>query len=253
MTPNGLLENKTALVYGGAGSIGGAMARAFAAEGAHVFLAGRTLSTLDVVADDIRAKGGEATSAVVDALDEQAVRAFVDGVAEQRGRVDISVNVIDIGDVQRPILDLSAEEFLQPVVTAARTQFLTAIAAVKHMRKQGSGVIIMFGGSGGNPMAGIGGLTVALDAVEGFRRQFSVEFGGDGVRLVTLKTGGIAESLPSDFPGRDELEQSLEEMTMLRRTATFADVGNTAAFVASDKAATMTAATVNISCGALVD
>ena len=69
-----LLENENAVVYGGAGSVGGAVARAFAREGARVFLAGRTLATLDKVAGEIRAAGGVAETAPVDALDERAVR-----------------------------------------------------------------------------------------------------------------------------------------------------------------------------------
>jgi len=76
-----LLEGKVALVYGAGGSIGRAMARAFAREGARVFLAGRTRATLDAVADDIGSAGGTAEAAVVDALDERAVDEFVDGVA----------------------------------------------------------------------------------------------------------------------------------------------------------------------------
>jgi len=65
-----LLENKNAVIYGGGGSIGGAVARAFAREGAKVFLAGRTLATIDAVAEEISASGGVAETAQVDALDE---------------------------------------------------------------------------------------------------------------------------------------------------------------------------------------
>src|SRR3954469_9827132 len=80
-----LLENKDAVIYGAGGPIGGAVARAFAREGASVFLAGRTQAKLDAVANAIRAKGGVAQTAVVDALDAPAVDAFVDGVVEQAG------------------------------------------------------------------------------------------------------------------------------------------------------------------------
>jgi NADP-dependent 3-hydroxy acid dehydrogenase YdfG len=72
-----LLADKIAVVYGAAGPIGSAMARAFAREGASVHLGGRTAATLDSVAADIRAAGGRAETAVVDTLDEQAVDAFV--------------------------------------------------------------------------------------------------------------------------------------------------------------------------------
>ena len=75
-----LLTDKVALVYGAGGAIGGAIARAFAGAGAHVFLASRTPATLDRVARDIRTAGGTADTAVVDALDEVAVTGFVDRV-----------------------------------------------------------------------------------------------------------------------------------------------------------------------------
>jgi 3-oxoacyl-[acyl-carrier protein] reductase len=150
-----LLQDRTAIVYGGGGSIGGAVARAFAREGARVFLAGRTRSRLE-------------------------------SVAPLRGH---------------------------------------------HL----------------------GGLQTAFHAIEAMRRQLSSELGPHGIRAVTLRTGGVPESIPEGFAARDEISRSLEEMTMLGRTATLADVGDVAAFVASDRARTMTAATVNVSCGALID
>jgi NAD(P)-dependent dehydrogenase (short-subunit alcohol dehydrogenase family) len=134
-----------------------------------------------------------------------------------------------------------------------RTQFLTTRAAARHMVKRGSGVILAFGGSGPHTLAGLGGFKIALDALEGLRRQWACELGVHGVRVVTLKTGGVPESIPDMFQRKDEVAATLEKATLLKRTATLADVGNVAAFVASDQARTMTAATVNISCGAIMD
>jgi 3-oxoacyl-[acyl-carrier protein] reductase len=99
----------------------------------------------------------------------------------------------------------------------------------------------------------MGGYKVSLDALESLRRQWSVELGPHGIRVVTLKTGGILESISEDFPQRDELVAALTEPTLLKRTATLADVGNVAAFVASDLARSLTATDVNISCGAIID
>jgi len=70
---------------------------------------------------------------------------------------------------------------------------------------------------------------------------------------VTLKTGGVPETIPDTVEGRDAIVAGIEQAALLNRTATLADVGNVAAFVASDHARTMTSATVNISCGAIVD
>lgn len=244
-----LLENKVAVIYGAGGPIGGAVARAFAREGARVFLAGRTQANLDKVADEIRAKGGAADSAVIDALDERTVNEYVNAVVEQAGYIDISFNLISYGDVQQPLTEISVADFLQPITNAMRTQFLTTRAAARHMVKRGSGVILHFGGGGPQTLSGLGGFKIALDAIEGLRRQWAVELGSHGIRVVTLKTGGI----PENYPGRDAIINSLLPTTLLNRTATLADVGNVAAFVASDLARTITSTEVNISCGAIVD
>lgn len=246
-----LLENKVAVVYGGGGSIGGAAARAFAREGARVFLAGRTPAPLDKVAADIRAAGGTAETARVDALDEHAVDTFADSVAARAGRIDISFNAVSVQDVQQPLAEISVDDFLRPIQIAARTQFLTIRAAVRHMN--GSGVVLMFGGGGPQTLPGLGGFKVSLDTMEGIRRQWACEAGRQGVRVVTLVTGGVPESMPDSYAAKAKIETGLLEPTLLGRLATLEDVGDVAAFVASDRARTMTSATVNISCGAIVD
>jgi 3-oxoacyl-[acyl-carrier protein] reductase len=250
-----LLEDKNAVIYGGGGAIGSAVARAFAREGATVFLTGRTRAKLDEVAEGIRSAGGAAETAEVDALDERAVDAHADAVAAEAGGIDISFNLISHGDVQgTPMVEMSLEDYARPARTAVSTTFLTARAAARHMIRQGSGVILIFGGSG-DPLRGynLGGLQVAFEALESMRRQLASELGPHGVRTVTLRTGGVPETIPEGFEGRERIVGDIEKMTMLGRAATFEDVGNVAAFVASDRARTMTAATANISCGALVD
>ncbi|MEV4174367.1 SDR family oxidoreductase [Nonomuraea sp. NPDC049709] len=248
-----LLENKVAVIHGGGGSIGGAVARAFAREGARVFLAGRTRDKLDEVAADIRAAGGTAETAAVDALDEAEVDAFTGSVAGRAGRIDVSFNAIGVQDVQKPLAEITVAEFLRPIEVATRTQFLTARAAVRHMAPRGSGVILMFGGGGPQTVPGLGGLKVALDAMESMRRQWAAEAGPYGVRVVTMVTGGIPESMPDGIAAKDEIAAAIAGSSLLQRAATLADVGNVAAFAASDLAGTMTSATVNISCGAIVD
>jgi 3-oxoacyl-[acyl-carrier protein] reductase len=250
-----LLEGRNAVIYGGGGAIGGAVARAFAREGARVFLAGRTRARLDEVAKRIRSAGGAVETAELDALDERSVDEHADAVAEEAGSIDISFNLISHADVQgTPMTEMSLDDYTRPVVVAVRTTFLTSRAAARHMVRQGSGVVLMFGGSG-EPVRDyyIGGVQVAFGAVECMRRQLSAELGRHGVRVVTLRTGGVPESIPEGFGGREAITEGIESQTMLGRAATLEDVGNVAAFVASDQARTMTAATVNVSAGALVD
>jgi 3-oxoacyl-[acyl-carrier protein] reductase len=249
-----LLEGKNATVYG-AGSIGGAVARGFAAEGAAVFVASRGGAKAEELAASIRAEGGKASAAEVDALDEPQVEDFIERVVTEGGSVDVSFNLIGIDDVQGvPLTEISYEDYLQPVAKALRSTFLTARAAARRMVAGSGGTILAFGGSSaGADLRGhdFGGLLVAFEAVEAMRRQFSIELGPRGVRFVTLRTGGVPETLPAELGGG--IEAGIVDSTLLGRAATLEDVGAVAAFVASDRARTMTAATVNVSAGALID
>lgn len=253
-----LLENRNAVIYGGGGPIGGAVGRAFAREGASVFLAGRTPAALDAVADAIRSAGGTAETAEVDALDEAAVDRHADAVAARAGGIDISFNVIAHPYTHGvPMAEMAVDDFMAPVQTAARTTFLTARAAARHMIPKRSGVILAFGGPGDRSGPSrdyyLGGTQVAFDAIEAMRRQLSAELGPHGIRFVTLASGGVPETLPGGMEGREQVAEMIENQTLLGRSATLDDVGNAAAFAASDWARTMTAAILNVSCGALID
>jgi NAD(P)-dependent dehydrogenase (short-subunit alcohol dehydrogenase family) len=95
-----MLKNKVAVIYGAGGAVGGAVARAFASEGAKLFLTGRLRAPVEVVAKDIISGGGSAEVAEVDALDEQAVDKHLQPVIAKAGRVDISFNAVGIPDVR---------------------------------------------------------------------------------------------------------------------------------------------------------
>jgi 3-oxoacyl-[acyl-carrier protein] reductase len=251
-----LLDNKVAVVYGGAGNIGSTAARAFAREGARVHIAGRTKDTLDIVAREIRDAGGTVEVATVDALDEKAVHEHMDAVAKQSGGVDICLNVIQHGDVQgTPMVDMDVGDYLAPVLNGVRTTFLTSTAAARHMRKSG-GVILIFGGEGPRTPVrwhSFGGLLVGFEALETMRRQMATEFAADNIRVVTLKTSGIAESLPSGMEGAEAIAKTIDESTLTGKAATFDDVANAFVFAASDQAKAITGAAINITGGAMLD
>jgi NAD(P)-dependent dehydrogenase (short-subunit alcohol dehydrogenase family) len=257
-----LLEGKNALVYGGAGSVGGAVARAFAREGARVFLAGRTLATLDEVAREIAAEGGAVETAQVDALDEAAVDGHADAVAARAGGIDVSFNAISHGDVHgAPLLEMPFEDFARPIAIAMRAQFLTTRAAARHMTRQGSGVIMAITATTARlAIPEVGGTGVTFDAIESLCRQWACELGRYGIRVVWLQTTGLPEAVTVDVqPGygtgaedgmtREELFAWLRRSTMLDRLTSLAEVGDMAAFMASDHAGAVTGAAANITCG----
>jgi 3-oxoacyl-[acyl-carrier protein] reductase len=258
-----LLENKNAVIYGGGGRVGGAVARAFAREGAKVFLAGRTQETLDGVAEEISSAGGVAETAIVDALDEEAVDAHADQVAESAAGIHVSFNAISHGDVHgMPLLDMPYEDFARPVTTAMRSLFLTSKAAARHMTRQGSGVIMAnIATTARRVVPNVGGTGVTFDTMESLCRQWAAELGPHGVRVVWLLTTGLPEAMaPTNVvvtdsgwwtPSvpRDEVIALMRSESMLDRLTTLAELGEVAAFMASDRASGVTASVANVSCG----
>jgi 3-oxoacyl-[acyl-carrier protein] reductase len=244
-----LLQGKNAVIYGGGGTIGAAIARAFAREGSTVHLVGRRADPLDTLAAELRDRGAPVTVATVDAVDERTVDEHADDVAAGAGSLDISVNVISHGEVfGTPLAEMTLEDYERPIRTATRSMFITSRAAARHMIRQRSGVIIAFGGYG-QPLrdAYLGGFQVGLSAVDALRRQLAGELGRYGIRVVTIQSVGIPESHALDGEGDGTPPRLLE------RAPTLADVGNVALFAASDHAAAITATAINMTCGAEVD
>jgi NAD(P)-dependent dehydrogenase (short-subunit alcohol dehydrogenase family) len=173
-----LLGNKNGVIYGGGGSIGGAVAREFSREGARVFLAGHTRENLEAVANDIESDGGVAEVAVLDALDEQAVNEHAQAVVSQAGSIDVSFNLITRGDVQGiPLINMTTDDLLRAVINGLRSNFVTARAAARRMVEQGSGVILALdsGSANGSPMMGSTGPADA--ATDTFIRNLAAEIG----------------------------------------------------------------------------
>lgn len=177
------------------------------------------------------------------------MRNHADRVAAEAGHIDICFNLIGHGEVLgTPLIDMVVEDFARPIESIVRSTFLTSQATARHMVRQGSGVILIFGGEG-EPMRdySIGGTLVALHAQETMRRQLACELGPQGVRVITIVTGGIPETIGEGVD--PAIVQGIVGATMIGNAATYEDVGNVAVFAASDQARMMTAATLNISAG----
>jgi len=253
-----LLENRNAVVYGAAGSIGSAVATTFAREGARVFLAGRTRAKMEAVADAIAAAGGAAEAAEVDALDKASVEDHLAAVVAKAGAVDITFNAVWIrGELQgTPLVEMTLDNFTTPVTTGIATHFLTATAAARHMAKRGRGVILTLSSSA-SALSGrdqvfhsTGGFGVACSAIESLSRTLAGQLGGKGIRVVCLRPDAIPETWPGE-PG--EIKRFMEAGTVLGRMPRLSEVGEAAVFAASDRASAMTGAIMNLSCGSILD
>jgi 3-oxoacyl-[acyl-carrier protein] reductase len=258
-----MLENKAAVIYGGGGAIGGAVARAFAGAGARVYLAGRTRARLEKVANDIGDKAGVAE---VDALDERAVAEHADAVVADAGGIDIALNAVSFPHVQgTPFTELPVEDVMYPIDAFVRTNVITAQAAARHMTARRSGTILTLSTAGSRVMPpGVLGYGTTCAAVEAMTQRLAVELGPSGVRAVCLRPHAIADA-PSHGSYTNELfggwaaeagvsvEQMLvqwgEDLTLLGRLPTLAQVADTAVFLASDSAGAMTGAVVDLTGG----
>jgi len=257
---SGLLEGKSCIIYGAGGGIGSAVARAFAREGAAVFLAGRTGSTLQTVAGAIAAEGGRAEVALVDALNEEAVERRVAHVADSAGRVDVSFNLIDRGDVQgQPLVEMAVEDMLRAVTTGLQANFVTARAAARRMIAQGGGVILhLNSASGDGAHPGMGSTGPADAATESFMRYLAAETGQHGVRVCGIWTAGVEETLNREklsgvggdaTPDPATVIQMISGMSALRRCPNLDNVCRVAIFLASDGAAGITGSMTNVTAG----
>jgi NAD(P)-dependent dehydrogenase (short-subunit alcohol dehydrogenase family) len=262
-----LLKDKVAVIYGAGGAIGGAVARAFAAEGAKVYLTGRLRAPVEAVAKDIVAAGGSAEAVEVDALDEQAVDKHLQSVIDKAGRVDISFNAVGIPDtdiVGVPLVELDVEQFSLPITAYASSYFLTARLAARRMIANKSGVIMTvtaIPSRAGIPLNG--GYGPAQAAKEALTRELSAELAPQGIRVVGLRPSGIhdASSLKEVYDAKakrsgmtwEQWQELIASRNHARRLSTLEEMANTAVFLASDKASGMTGTTVNLSMGNLDD
>ncbi len=260
-----LLTGRTSIVYGASGAVGGAVARAFAREGAKVVLAARRREPLDDVAKDIGGRGGVAEVMTVDALDPIAVQRHLDEVTHRFGPVTLMFNAISWDDVQGQVLsEMPFDQFFAPIQTGLMTWFHTGTALARHMAQHEGGTILgITANAGRQPFYGVGGFGVACAAVEHYLRQLAVENGPAQVRVCWVRSPGSPDApgvrdawqLYGDEKGLtfEEVHREFAKDVPLRRVTPLAQVANAAVLLASDLAAGMTATMANATGGAQVD
>ena len=263
-----LLKGKHALLFGAGGSFGSVVAREFAADGADVFLSGRSRSNVEQVAKQITADGGIAHVAVIDAEDPAAVDAYIDAIATETGSIDIVFNLVgprlqEYGG-GKPATQLSVDEFMVPLERLVKAQFITSRAAARHMVEQRSGVILFVTGSPARPHTpGATAIGAAFGAIENFTRNLAQDVSPCGVRVVGVRTAATPETrtiqeLQAAMTAgmnitEDQVFKTLADMTLLKVSPTIVDMAKAAVFAASDNARMLTGTVLNSSAGAAID
>jgi len=261
-----MLKNKVAVIYGAGGAVGGAVARAFAREGAKLFLTGRLQAPVEMVAKDVVSAGGSAEVAKVDALDERALDEHLQSVIDKAGRLDISFNAIGISDtdiVGVPLVELEVGKFSLPIMSYATSYFLTARLAARAMVLNKSGVIMTvtaLPSRTGTPL--VGGYSPAMAAKEALTRSLSAELAPHGIRVVSLRPHAMPETdtirrvfnlKAATVMTWEQWQEALASRTHTRRLMTLTELASAAALFASDQASGLTGTTVNLTMGSLDD
>ena len=206
------LSEKVALVTGASSGIGRASALALAREGATVVLTARRKQRLQNVEAEIRRLGGESAFIVGDATNEKTAVECVTAAVDRFGALDILVNNVGVGNYKN-LVDTSAEEYDELMVTNVRSTFLFTRHAVPVMMKQRSGIILMISSMAG--MYGFAGEAVycaSKFAQVGFAQALDKELRPHGIKVGVICPGGVKTEFAL---GRGRTQKGVAESGML--------------------------------------
>ncbi len=260
-----LLDGRVVVVYGGGGAIGGAVAAAFAEQGAQVIVAGRTLPSLESVVQPLSARGLSAEAVQIDALSSAEVEAHLDQVVAEHGGIDVSFNAISASYfLGGPLHDIPVDDFTGGIAEGVRSNFLTGVGAARRMAGRHRGVVLgITASSCHRPLADQGSFAIAGAAIEALCRQIAADYGPQGVRAVCIRSAGSPDAPGVDAVltalaeeegiSREAFEARMAERTLLKRQPLLREIANLAVLAASDLASSMTGGVANGTCGETTD
>jgi NAD(P)-dependent dehydrogenase (short-subunit alcohol dehydrogenase family) len=261
------LKDKVAVVFAASGEIAGAVARSFSQHGAKVYVTARNLDAVKALAQEIKANGGRAEAAKVDALNEAEIDNFLKKVVEDNGKLDVVFNGIGVGYSEmggRPSTrEVTFEQFMAPMEKICGSQFLTSRVAAKYMiQTQSEGTILLLTAAlSRSKLPNVAGITAASAAMEGLTRVMATEWGGDGIKVICICSGALMETkrisgwidayakqygIPPE-----QLVMQYKAFDILKTSPTLKQLGETAAFLASEPGIVFNSHIVDVDCGKL--
>ncbi|MBJ9420293.1 SDR family oxidoreductase [Acinetobacter oleivorans] len=264
-----LLKGKVAVIFGGSGAIGTAIAKVFIREGAHVYLCARDLNKLQNIAAQLHQLGGAVHTASVDVLDSQSINSTVAQIVQDTGGLDLVINATSfIHNQGKEILELNLEEFVGGINPFLTAQFNISKAVVPYMGgDRGGSIISIVAPSARMAIPGHLGHIVGCAGIEAFIKALASELGPKNIRVLGVRSHAIVDAVQAGSYTRELFESKAQAMglsigqwlegaaqgTMLKRLPTLSQVAETVAFLASEHANSMTATVVNMTAGAIVD
>jgi NAD(P)-dependent dehydrogenase (short-subunit alcohol dehydrogenase family) len=259
------LKDKVAVVFAASGEIAGAVARSFSQHGAKVYVTARNLDAVKVLAREITASGGKAEAAKVDALNETEIDNFLKKVVSDNGKLDVVFNgiAVDYSEMggRPPAMVATLEQFLAPMQKICGSQFLTSRVAAKYMmesRSEGT-VLLLTAAASRTKIPNLAGFSAACAAVEALTRVMAAEWGGDGIKVICICSGalmetkrisGWIESAAKQYGiPMEQLVAQYKAFDILKTSPTLKQVGETAAFLASEPGIAFNSHIVDVDCG----
>lgn len=234
------LKGKTVLVTGGAGGIGAAIVRAFAAQGAHVGFFDIDRTEGEALESQLTALGQSARFFAVDITDIVALRKGIADLRSALGPVAILINNAARDD-RHPALHVTPEDFDALMAVNFRHQFFASQAVIEGMRELGGGSIICM--SSISWLAGFGGMplyTAAKAGILGLVKSLARDFGPDGIRVNAISPGWIMTERQVAKWLTPEADAMREERQALKRRLVPDDIARLTLFLCSEEASAIT-------------
>jgi NAD(P)-dependent dehydrogenase (short-subunit alcohol dehydrogenase family) len=229
------VDAKVALVIGASRGIGAQAARALAAEGAAVVLGARTVPLLEQVANEISEAGGEALPVETDAADPASIGRLVERTLSAYGRLDIAVNNAAANHRQKPLADVTLEEFDEVVALNLRGLFVAVRAEVGAMLRSGGGAIVNVASTAGlRGVPGVVGYASTKHAAIGLTEVAALDYASAGIRVNAVAPGPIATDRLAGLP--EAVRAQIADTVPMGRLGTVEDVANLITWLASDRA-----------------
>ena len=261
------LKDKVAVVFAASGEIAGAVARSFSQHGAKVYVTARNFDAVHVLAGEIEAGGGYVEAAKVDALNETEIDNFLRKVVSDNGKLDVVFNGIGLSYSEMggrpPTTELAFEQFMAPMEKVCGSQFLTSRVAAKYMMQTLSeGTILLLTASlSRSKLPNLAGITAACAAIEGLTRGMAAEWGGEGIKVICICanalmetkriSGGINDAAQKYGVPTEQVIAQYKAFDILKTSPTLRQLGETAAFLASDSGVAFNSHIVDFDCGKL--
>jgi NAD(P)-dependent dehydrogenase (short-subunit alcohol dehydrogenase family) len=261
------LKDKVAVVFAASGEIAGAVARSFAQHGAKVYVTARNLDAVRSLAQEIKANGGQAEAAKVDALNETEIDNFLKKVVADNGKLDVVFNGIGVGYSEMggrpPTTEATFEQFMAPMEKICGSQFLTSRVAAKYMiQTQSAGTIVLLTAAlSRSKLPNVAGITAASAAIEGLTRAMAAEWGGEGIKVTCICSGALMETrrisgwieaaAKQYGVPPEQLVAQYKAFDILKTSPTLKQIGETAVFLATETGVVFNSHIIDVDCGKL--